>query len=133
VQTLSTKRGPKLTSVTLGASSDELLPQQTMAYTPLRSLLTPTVFVPIMNYAMVAFLDVSFRALLRLFLSSPTSLGGLGFTPSSIGSWLAFSGIADGVFQRLFFAKIVDRLGPKRLFCISVSYFCILAMDLLVR
>jgi hypothetical protein len=94
-----------------------------MAYTPLRSLLTPTVVVPIMNYAMVAFLDVSFRALLPLFLSTPTSLGGLGFPPSSIGSWLAFSGIADGVFQGLFFAKIVDRLGPKRLFCISVSCF----------
>lgn len=94
-----------------------------MAYTPLRSLLTPTVIVPITNYAMLAFLDVSFRALSPLFLSTPTYLGGLGFNPSSIGSWLAFFGIADGVFQALFFAKIVDRLGPKRLFCISVSCF----------
>ncbi|KIK35705.1 hypothetical protein CY34DRAFT_561840 [Suillus luteus UH-Slu-Lm8-n1] len=122
-ETLSTKRRQKLTSATLGVLSDESLPQQSMAYTPLRSLLTPTVVVPIMNYAMVAFLDVSFRALLPLFLSTPTSLGGLGFSPSSIGSWLALSGIADGVFQGLFFAKIVDRLGPKRLFCISVSCF----------
>ncbi|KAG2751110.1 MFS general substrate transporter [Suillus brevipes Sb2] len=122
-ETLSTKRRPKLTSATLGVSSDESLPQQTMVYTPLRSLLTPTVVVPITNYAMLAFLDVSFRALLPLFLSTPTYLGGLGFTPSSIGSWLAFFGIADGVFQGSFFAKIVDRLGPKRLFCISVSCF----------
>jgi hypothetical protein len=29
----------------------------------------------------------------------------------------------DGIFQALFFAKIVDRFGPKRLFCISVSCF----------
>ncbi|KIK47058.1 hypothetical protein CY34DRAFT_74826 [Suillus luteus UH-Slu-Lm8-n1] len=122
-ETLLTKRRPKLTSATLGVSSDESLPQQTMAYTPLRSLLTPTVVVPIANYAMLAFLDVSFRALLPLFLSTPTYLGGLGFTPSSIGSWLAIFGIADGVFQGLFFAKIVDRVGPKRLFCISVSCF----------
>ncbi|KAG2034001.1 major facilitator superfamily domain-containing protein [Suillus americanus] len=121
-ETLSTQRRPKA-SATLGASSGESLPQQSMACTPLQSLLTPTVVVPIANYAMLASLDVSFGALLPLFLSTPTYLGGLGFTPSSIGSWLAFFGIVDGVFQALFFAKIVDRLGPKRLFCMSVSCF----------
>jgi hypothetical protein len=122
-QTLSTKRRLKLTSATLGVSSGELLPQQSMAYVPLRSLLTPTVVVPIANYAMLAFLDVSFRALLPLFLSTPAYLGGLEFAPSSIGSWLAFFGIMDGVFQVFFFAKIVDRLGPKRVFCMSVSCY----------
>ncbi|KAG1884875.1 major facilitator superfamily domain-containing protein [Suillus subluteus] len=122
-ETLSTKRRPRLTSATLGVSSGESPHQQSMAYTPLRSLLTPAIVVPIANYAMLAFLDVSFRALLPLFLSTPTYLGGLGFSPSSIGSWLAFFGIVDGVFQVLFFAKIVDRLGPKRLFCMSVSCF----------
>ncbi|KAG1774828.1 major facilitator superfamily domain-containing protein [Suillus placidus] len=122
-ETLSTQHRPKLISATLGISSCESLPRQSMTYTPLRSLFTPTVVVPIANYAMLAFLDVSFRALLPLFFSTPTYLGGLGFTPSSIGSWLAFFGIMDGIFQALFFAKIVDRLGPKRLFCMSVSCF----------
>ncbi|KAG2129262.1 MFS transporter [Suillus cothurnatus] len=55
--------------------------------------------------------------------STPTYLGGLQFAPSSIGSWLAFFGIVDGVFQVFFFAKIVDRLGPKRVFCMSVSCY----------
>ncbi|KAG1748658.1 major facilitator superfamily domain-containing protein [Suillus lakei] len=122
-ETLSTKRRPKLTSTTLGVSSGEPLAQQSMADMPLRSLLTPTVVIPIANYAMLAFLDVSFRALLPLFFSTPTYLGGLGFAPSSIGPWLALFGIMDGVFQALFFAKIVDRFGPKRVFCISVSCF----------
>ncbi|KAG2342105.1 MFS general substrate transporter [Suillus weaverae] len=122
-QTLSTKHRRNLTLATLGVSSGESLPRQPMTYTPLRSLFTPTIVVPIANYAMLAFLDVSFRALLPLFFSTPTYLGGLGFTPSSIGSWLAFFGIMDGIFQALFFAKIVDRLGPKRLFCMSVSCF----------
>ncbi|KAG1882569.1 MFS general substrate transporter [Suillus subluteus] len=121
--TLSTKRRPRLTSATLGVSSGESLHQQSMAYTPLRSLLTPAIVVPIANYAMLAFLDISSKALFPLFLSTPTYLGGLGFSPSSIGSWLAFFGIMNGVFQALFFAKIVDRFGPKRLFCISVSCF----------
>jgi hypothetical protein len=36
---------------------------------------------------------------------------------------LAFYGIVDGLFQALFLAKIVDWVGPKRLFCVSVSCF----------
>jgi MFS family permease len=94
-----------------------------MANIPLRSLLTPTIVIPIMNYTIMVLLDSSFKALFLLFLSTPIYLGGLGFTPSSIGSWLAFSGLVNGVFQALLFAKFVDWLGPKRLFCVSVSCF----------
>jgi MFS family permease len=122
-ETLSTKRRPKFTSTMVGVSSSpdrESLAQKSMANTSLRSLLTPSVVIPIANYAMLSFLDVSFRVLLPLFFSTPTGLGGLGFDPATIGSWMAFFGITDGVFQALFFARIVDRIGPKRLFCISV-------------
>ncbi|KAG1906449.1 MFS general substrate transporter [Suillus fuscotomentosus] len=118
-ETLSTKRRPKLSSATLGDSSSESLPQQAMANVSLRSLLTPTVVIPIANYTVFAFLDISRRALVPLFFSTPTYLGGLGFDPSSIGSWLALFGIMDGVLQALLFAKLVDRLGPKRLFILS--------------
>ncbi|KAG1748654.1 major facilitator superfamily domain-containing protein [Suillus lakei] len=69
-------------------------------------------------------------ALVPLFFSTPTYLGGLGFDPSSIGSWLAFSGIMDGVFQTLLFAKLVDWLGPKRLFFVSVSSYAVLMVVL---
>ncbi|KAG1744697.1 MFS general substrate transporter [Suillus paluster] len=128
-ETLSTKRRSKLKSITLGISSGadsddrEALAQKSMANMPLRSLLTPTIIIPIANYAMIALLDISFIVLLPLFFSTPTYLGGLGFTPSYIGSWLALFAVVDGVFQALFFAKIVDWLGPKRLFCLSVSCF----------
>ncbi|KAG1745816.1 MFS general substrate transporter [Suillus paluster] len=125
-ETLSTKRRSKLASTTLGVSSDadrEALAKKSMADMPLRSLLTPSIVIPIANYAMLAFLDVSLRALMPLFLSTPAYLGGLGFSPSTIGSWLAVFGIVDGIFQALFFAKIVNWLGPKRLFCVSVSSF----------
>ncbi|KAG0700122.1 major facilitator superfamily domain-containing protein, partial [Suillus ampliporus] len=103
--------------------SQEAFVQRPMANMPLRSLLTPTIVIPIANYATLAFLDVSFRALLPLFLSTPAYLGGLGLAPYYIGSWLAFCGIVDGVFQALFLAKIVDRIGAKRFFCVSVSCF----------
>ncbi|KAG1745806.1 MFS general substrate transporter [Suillus paluster] len=125
-ETLSTKRRPKLASTTLGVSSDadrEALAKKSMADMPLRSLLTPSIVIPIANFAMLAFLDVSLRALMPLFMSTPTYLGGLGFSPSTIGSWLAVLGIVDGIFQALFFAKIVNWLGPKCLFCVSVSLF----------
>ncbi|KAG1848752.1 MFS general substrate transporter [Suillus subalutaceus] len=96
----------------------------------LRSLLTPTVVIPIANYAMFAFLEISRRVLVPLFFSTPTYLGGLGFDPSSIGSWLALFGIMDGVFQALLFAKLVDWLGPKRLFSASVSSYALLMVVL---
>ncbi|KAG2075681.1 MFS general substrate transporter [Suillus decipiens] len=122
-ETLSTKRRPKLTA-TLGIGADidngESLSQKSM---PVRSLLTPTIVIPIANYAMLALLDIALMALLPLFLSTPTYLGGLGFTPSRIGSWMAIFAMADGVVQALFFAKIVDWVGPKRLFTVAVSCF----------
>jgi len=90
---------------------------------PLRFLLTPTIIIPIANYAMLSFLDIALRALLPLFFSTPTSLGGLGLTPASIGLWLALYGIVDVTIQVLFFARAVDWLGPKRLFNTSVWCF----------
>ncbi|KAG0709379.1 MFS general substrate transporter [Suillus ampliporus] len=125
-ETLSTKRQPKLKSTTLsGADIEdrEVLAQKSMADMPMRSLLTPAIVIPIANYSMLSLLDISLRTLMPLFFSTPMYLGGLGFSPSSIGPWLALFGIADGVFQAFFFAKIVDWLGPKRLFCVSVSCF----------
>ncbi|KAG2338606.1 MFS general substrate transporter [Suillus weaverae] len=128
-ETLSTKRRPKMTSTTLGVTSGddvddrEVLAQKSMADMPMRSLLTPTIVIPIANYAMLSILDISFRTLTPLFCSTPMYLGGLGLTPSSIGLWLALLGIADGLLQALFFAKIVDWVGPKRLFCLAVSCF----------
>ncbi|KAG2342106.1 MFS general substrate transporter [Suillus weaverae] len=125
-ETLSTKCRPKFTSTMVGISSSpdrESLAQKPMANMSMRSLLTPSVVIPIANYAMLAFLDISSRAIFPLFFSTPTHLGGLGFDPAAIGSWLAVFGIVDGVFQALFFARIVDWIGPKRLFCISVSCY----------
>jgi MFS family permease len=101
-----------------------------MANISLRSLLTPAVVIPIANYAIFSFLEISRRALVPLFFSTPTYIGGLGFDPSAIGYWLALFGIMDGVFQALLFAKLVDRLGPKRLFSMSVSCYALLMVVL---
>jgi MFS family permease len=121
-ETLSTKRRPKLSTLGISDGVDREGLSQT-SNIPVRSLLTPTIVIPIANYALLALLDIALMALLPLFFSTPIYLGGLGFTPSQIGLWMAMFAMADGIFQALFFAKIVDWVGPKRLFCVSVSCF----------
>jgi hypothetical protein len=118
LQTLSTKHRSK-SVVSTGGDIDGC-EELAMANMPLRSLLTRSVVITIANLTMLAFLGISLMALLPLFLSTPIDLGGVGFTPSSIGSCLALFGIVNGVFQALCFANIVNWLGPKRVFCLSV-------------
>ena len=69
---------------------------------PLRSLLTPRVLVAAGNYASVSLLDIAFRAIQPVFLSTPIHLGGLGLSPPSIGSLLSIQGILIGLFQVFF-------------------------------
>lgn len=83
---------------------------------PLRALLTRPVIIAAGNYASLSLVEISFRAIQPLFLSTPIHLGGLGLPPSSIGNMLSIYGILNGVFQVFFFAKINDRWGSKRVF-----------------
>ncbi|KAG2068034.1 MFS transporter [Suillus decipiens] len=129
-ETLPTKRRSTLTRTALGIGADSENGEglSRTSNVPTRSLLTRTIVIPIANYAMLALLNIAFMALLPLFFSTPTYLGGLGFTPSRIGLWMAMFAIADGTFQALFFAKIVDRVGPKRLIRVSVSCFMLVVL-----
>lgn len=125
-QTLATKRkrnsnatGEQLSEESRSNES----PSENMANVPLRSLLIRSIIIPLANETFLAFLDICIFALMPLFYSTPHYLGGLGFTPQTIGLWMALFGIIDGLFQALFFAKIVDRLGPKRTFYTGISCF----------
>ncbi|KAL0577973.1 hypothetical protein V5O48_004009 [Marasmius crinis-equi] len=88
---------------------------------PLRNLFTPAVLISAGNYACLSLVDISFRAIQPLFFSTPTSLGGLGLPPSTIGNILSIFGIMNGFMQIFFFAKIHDRLGSKTTFTIGIS------------
>ena len=83
---------------------------------PLRALLTRRVIIAAGNYASMAFLDISFRAIQPLFLSTPIHLGGLGLPPSTIGMLLSIFGVLNGVSQVFFFAQMNDRWGSKMVF-----------------
>lgn len=88
---------------------------------PLRKLLVWPVIVSVANYGTLAFLEIAFWAIQPLFLSTPIEFGGLGQTPASIGLILGLSGMGNGIFQALFFAKIVRRWGTKRTFIVGLS------------
>ena len=69
------------------------------------------------------FLDISFAATFALFLSSPILLGGLAFTPHTIGLVLGFAGIFHGLFQMFFFARIHRRFEPRNIYAVSIAAF----------
>ena len=83
---------------------------------PLSALLTRRVIIAAGNYASLSLVDITFRAVQPLFLSTPIHLGGLGLPPSTIGTLLSIFGVLNGVFQVCFFAQMNDRWGSKRVF-----------------
>ena len=91
-------------------------PSQVERPLPLRSLLTPRVLIAAGNYASLSLVDIAYRAIQPVFLSTPINLGGLGLSTPTIGTLLAVQGILNGIFQIYFFAKIHDYWGSKRTF-----------------
>ena len=88
---------------------------------PLRSLLTPRVLIAAGNYASLSLVEMAFRAIQPVFLSTPINLGGLGLSPASIGTLLSGQGILNGITQVFFFAQIHDRWGSKKTFIAGIS------------
>ena len=89
---------------------------------------TYSLMLPIANYAALALVDIGFFALIPLFFATPIEIGGLGLSPSIIGTYSAISGLCNGLFQVLFVSKLIDRFGEKRIFCTAVmAYFPLIA------
>ncbi|EGO19011.1 hypothetical protein SERLADRAFT_443553 [Serpula lacrymans var. lacrymans S7.9] len=108
-------------SSSLSPSSDTILQPPTPP--SLRSLLIPSILIPVANYGTLALVEIAMLALQPLFYSTPIELGGLGFSPSTIGTWMGLFGFVDGLFQVIFFARVVERWGPKVLFMVSMGCF----------
>jgi hypothetical protein len=93
---------------------------------PFRQLLTGPVLLSIANYGMLAILDISLGALQPLFFSTPIEFGGLGFSPARIGLVLGLFGILNGIYQGIFFARVVRWWGLRRTFMTSMSSFMVI-------
>lgn len=88
---------------------------------PFRSLLVPSLLIPLVNYGFIAFLDQSQQVLMPLMFSTPISSGGLGFNPFTIGMTMGTWGILNGIFQVIAFARVMKWLGPRKLYIFSFS------------
>jgi ABC-type anion transport system duplicated permease subunit len=86
---------------------------------PLRSLLIYDVVVTSANYASVALIDISFRLVLPVFLSTPVLLGGLGLSTPTIGNILFSIGCLNGM-QLFYFARANNRWGTKIVFMVGL-------------
>ena len=88
---------------------------------PLTALLTRPVFITMINYAMLSFLEMSAMTLIPLIWSTPVELGGLNFSPASIGLWMSVAGCTEGIFQFSVFPRIVGHFGIRRVFISSIA------------
>ena len=88
---------------------------------PIRRLLIPQVIVAGGNYAFLAVVDITLRAIQPVFYSTPIELGGLGMDPQMIGLILSLYGIVNGVTQIFLFGRIHDRFGTKRVYTVGIA------------
>jgi hypothetical protein len=90
---------------------------------PLRQILTYPVITSVANHASLTFLSIMLNALLPLVFAMPIEIGGLGFDPPTIGYFLGLQGVGAGVFNALYFVRIVRRFGVKWTFFGGISLF----------
>ncbi|KAG9313058.1 MFS general substrate transporter [Chiua virens] len=106
-------------------SNDDLerSPPGSRLLVPFRDLFVPSVIYPLACYGILGYLDISAKSLLPLYLSTPIEFGGLNMDPPTIGAVLGVIGFSDGIFQLLFLSRLIDWMGPKRLFCRAIMCF----------
>ncbi|KAG2146248.1 major facilitator superfamily domain-containing protein [Suillus clintonianus] len=104
--------------VSSGAANSEQVPSKPL---PLRASLTPKVLTVTASYVTMAVLYMAFSSILPLFYATPIELGGLSLDPPRIGAILAASGLAHGIFQLLFYARLNDRFGAGAIHTAGVS------------
>ncbi|KAG6896033.1 hypothetical protein C0992_010755 [Termitomyces sp. T32_za158] len=100
---------------------------------PLRDLLTSRVLLAAGNYASLSLVDIAFRAIQPLFLSTPVAFGGLGLSLPVIGNILSAYGVCNGAFQVFFFQSIHDHFGSKRTFIagMACAFPCFIAFPII--
>jgi MFS family permease len=72
------------------------------------------------NYAFIAFVDMSYRALQPVFFSTPVALGGLGLDPPVIGTVMSSYGIMYGIVTVFFFSPMTDYFGVKGVYMLGI-------------
>jgi hypothetical protein len=93
---------------------------------PIRELFVYPVILSISNYVVLAFLNSAASAVFPLFLAMPLEIGGFNLDPPTIGWIIGIYGTSSAVFQALYFSRIVDYLGVRKVFLLSTSMYLII-------
>ncbi|THH30966.1 hypothetical protein EUX98_g3224 [Antrodiella citrinella] len=104
----------------------KLMPECSEAPSGLRDVMIKPVIISVANYGLLALFDIAWAAIQPLFYATPIEYGGLGMSPATIGAVLGALGFSNGIFQGLFFAKLVKTCGMKRLFMTAMTAFTVI-------
>ncbi|KAG1814972.1 MFS multidrug-resistance DHA1 sub-family [Suillus variegatus] len=88
---------------------------------PLRALLTSKVLSVTASYATMGLFHMALSLVLPVFYATPIELGGLSLDPPRIGALLAASGIIQGIFQLLLYARLHHHFGARAIHITGVS------------
>ncbi|KAG1901476.1 major facilitator superfamily domain-containing protein [Suillus fuscotomentosus] len=88
---------------------------------PLRALLTSKVLSVMASYTTMGLFHMAFSSILPIFYATPIELGGLSLDPPRIGALLAASGIIQGIFQLLLYARLHHHFGARTIYITGVS------------
>jgi hypothetical protein len=94
----------------------------------IRAVLTRPVLIAVQNYGWLALLEISYWAILTVFLPIPISAGGLNLPPPTVGLIFGTLGLVDGLMQLALFPPVFKRFGPKKIMTATmISYWVIFA------
>lgn len=103
-------------SISPSTHSDNARPQASVVETgSIRAVLTRPVLIAIQNYGWLSLLEISYWAILTVFLPIPVSAGGLNLPPPTVGIIFGILGLVDGLIQLLIFPPTFKRFGPKKI------------------
>ncbi|KAJ8077575.1 hypothetical protein PM082_002007 [Marasmius tenuissimus] len=88
-----------------------------------RSLLTPELKATLCCQAFLALTDMCYVVLIPLIYSTSTHLGGLGFTPTYIGSIMAITMFINAMNQVTFSKWLLKKIGPRKMFILAYGSF----------
>ena len=94
-------------------------PLPVVAAPPLRALCTTPVTIAVLNYSLLALSEISFTAMLPVYLASTP----LSLTPREIGILIGSMGIFNGIIQSLCTAALVEKWGAKRVHQFAICAF----------
>ncbi|KDQ11882.1 hypothetical protein BOTBODRAFT_113712 [Botryobasidium botryosum FD-172 SS1] len=116
--------GKQVTITASGAAESPCPPVTIAPPSPtLRDILTRKVMIAMLNFALLAFLDISFAAVNPLFLAAPHEAGGLGLQPAKIGSILTTIGFTNGLIQISLFSRVVKAFGARNVYTVGISCY----------